>query len=71
MGCEAEIIVSADLDVAGERQAALERVAPLPELDFSAYVVIVDAIADEARLAWSFRFAPFFNYPPFTNSKQH
>ena len=44
MSGEAQIVVAADLDVAGPRRAALQGVAALPKLYFAADVVIIRCV---------------------------
>jgi hypothetical protein len=71
MPCEAEIVVAADLDVAGAGRAALQRMTALPEVDFPTHMVIVDSTAKKFRFLRRLDRDFFLERLSICNSKQH
>ena len=71
MAGKAKVVVAADLDVAGTRRAALQRMAALPKLDFAADMVIINASTEEFRLRRNSDAHGFRERTLIGNSKQH
>jgi hypothetical protein len=68
---EAEVIVAPQLEVAGTRRAALQRVPALPEIYFAADVVIVDACTDKVWLLRAINLGLTIRRPLIRNPEQH